>query len=203
MKTIMYDGQKIAPSKIVCVGRNYVEHIKELGNEIPSELIIFLKPNSSLSETLHSFHHEPVHYEGELSFLCEGGRFTAVGFGLDLTKRELQTRLIADGLPWERCKAFDGSAVFSSFVPFNGDFSTLYITLEINGITVQSGGSELMLYKPDEILNEISQFMSLNDGDIIMTGTPKGVGIINAADRFDGYVKQDNNVIVHGAWLAE
>jgi 2-keto-4-pentenoate hydratase/2-oxohepta-3-ene-1,7-dioic acid hydratase in catechol pathway len=120
MKTITVNDRKVTPTKIVCVGRNYVGHVRELKNEVPDEPLFFLKPNSSLSETLHSFHQEPLHYEGEISFLFEGGRFSAVGFGLDITKRVLQDSLKAKGLPWERAKAFDNSALFSRFSEIDG-----------------------------------------------------------------------------------
>ncbi|MDP8217976.1 MAG: fumarylacetoacetate hydrolase family protein, partial [Candidatus Theseobacter exili] len=139
--------REVTPSKIICIGRNYVEHVKELGDELPDEMVIFMKPNSALSGDLHLFHNEQIHYEGELSFLYEGGAFSALGFGFDLTKRALQRKLLAKGLPWERAKAFDGSAVFSEFVPFSGDFDSLTIRLKIDGLTVQSGGTELMIYK--------------------------------------------------------
>ena len=203
MKTVIYEGREVTPSKIVCVGRNYVEHVKELGNEIPDEMVIFLKPNSALTEDLRSSHREQLHYEGELSFLHEGGVFTAVGFGLDLTKRNLQAKLKAQGLPWERSKAFDGSAIFSDFVAFHGDVSSLTMSLDIDGVTVQSAHTGLMIYKPDDILNEVSRVMTLNDGDIVMTGTPNGVGVVNAGSRFDGYVRQGNKVLASGTWIAK
>jgi len=117
LKKIYVGERSVAPAKIVCVGRNFVEHIEELGNEIPENMVIFLKPNSAVAEDLRACHDEPLHYEGELCFLFEKGRFAAVGFGLDLTKRNLQSQLKVKGLPWERAKAFDGSVVFSSFVP--------------------------------------------------------------------------------------
>jgi 2-keto-4-pentenoate hydratase/2-oxohepta-3-ene-1,7-dioic acid hydratase in catechol pathway len=99
MNSIYYGNRKIEPSKIVCVGRNYVEHIKELGNEISDDMVLFMKPNSSISDELISETNEPIHFEGEISFLYEKGKFSAVGFGLDLTKRELQNKLKAKGLP--------------------------------------------------------------------------------------------------------
>jgi len=203
MNTVLYEEREFTPSKVICVGRNYVEHIEELGNEVPDEIIIFLKPNSSLSDDLQSHHHEQLHYEGELSFLCVGGKLSAVGFGLDLTKRASQSKLIEKGLPWERAKAFDGSAVFSNFVSFTGDLSSLSMRLEINGVTVQSADTDLMIHKPDEILAEVSRIMTLNDGDIIMTGTPRGVGGINAGDRLNGYISQNNELIIHKTWVAQ
>lgn len=195
------ESRSVRPGKIVCVGRNYVEHIRELGNEIPENMVIFLKPPTAVSSRLASVHcGEPVHYEGEICFLVEGGAFSMVAFGLDLTKRELQSRLKEKGLPWERAKAFDGAALFSRFVPFCGEYSALSLSLEINGETVQSAGTDLMMYKPDEIFAEISSFMTLEDGDIVMTGTPKGVGAVKAGDRFRGIIREGDAVIAEGEW---
>ena len=116
MKSVKLDGNEFQPSKIVCIGRNYVDHIKELGNEVPSQPVVFLKPNSAISAEIHSGGEDEIHFEGEISFMVIAGQLEAVGFGLDLTKREIQTSLRKKGMPWERSKAFDGSAVFSDFV---------------------------------------------------------------------------------------
>ena len=189
--------QQVRPSKVVCIGRNYVDHIKELANEIPDEMVVFLKPNSAISATLSAMHNdEALHYEAELSFLYQGGQFTGVALGLDLTKREVQGKLKAKGLPWERAKAFDGSAVFSDFVaiPEEG-LSQLNLSLVINDELKQQGGVSLMLVKPAEILKELQSFISLEDGDIVMTGTPKGVGVIATEDSFVGqiYLQQEDS----------
>lgn len=166
-------------------------------------MVVFLKPNSAISSTLAAFHQEPLHYEAELCFIYHQGRFSAVGFGLDLTKRCLQSHLKAKGLPWERAKAFDGSAVFSEFVAIGEITSTLSLQLKINGEIIQQGGVELMMYKPDEILNELQTFMTLQDGDIVMTGTPKGVGVIKPNDNFKGSILFEDKVIVSAKWQAE
>ena len=176
MKTIIVGNRTVSPTKIVCVGRNYLDHIEELNNEVPDEPVIFSKPNSAISENLCAFHQEPLHYEGELSFLFENGRFSAVGFGLDITKRTLQNKLKAKGLPWERCKSFDGSAIFSRFVEIERVSRNLNLALSINGRMVQSGSVRLMMNKPNDILVSILGFMSLENGDIVMTGTPEGRG---------------------------
>ena len=203
MKEIILNGKPVTPGKIICVGRNYVEHIQELGNEIPEDMVIFLKPNSSITDALLSSHKdETIHYEGEISFLYEHGGFTAVAFGLDLTKRGLQSRLKEKGLPWERAKAFDGASLFSDFVPFSGDFTELSLLLRINEQTIQEAGTDLMMYKPDKILHEIQQFMTLNDGDIVMTGTPKGVGVIKNGDTFTAMIKEGDTIIVESSWVA-
>lgn len=202
MKTIIVDNRSVSPTKIVCIGRNYMEHIKELNNEVPEEPVFFMKPNSAISEKLLSFHQEPLHYEGELSFLYEEGRFSAVGFGLDITKRTLQNKLKAKGLPWERCKAFDGSAIFSQFVAIDNISPTLGLALSINGELVQSGNINMMINKPDDILASISRFMSLENGDVLMTGTPKGVGEIKAGDIFCGKIVDKASTMTSGEWLA-
>ena len=131
MKTVIIESQNIVPSKIICIGRNYVEHIAELGNEIPDEMVVFNKPNSAISTKLKSYHQEQLHYEGELCFMVKDGDFSAVAFGLDLTKRDLQSQLKAKGLPWERAKAFNGSAVFSDFVKINKSDINEKLSLEL------------------------------------------------------------------------
>ena len=198
--------EQITPSKIVCIGRNYVDHIKELANEMPDEMVVFIKPNSAISSTLPAIHnHDALHYEAELSFLYQGGKFTAVALGLDLTKRQVQGKLKAKGLPWERAKAFDQSAIFSDFVSIEqADIKKLNLSLMINDVLKQQGGVNLMMAKPDEILQELQTFLSLEDGDIVMTGTPKGVGVINLSDDFFGqvYLNEPNNQI-HGRVLLD
>ncbi|NQY64675.1 MAG: fumarylacetoacetate hydrolase family protein [Alteromonadaceae bacterium] len=207
MNTINVDGKPLSPSKLVCIGRNYVEHIAELGNEVPDEMVVFNKPNSAISEQLLSFHDEQLHYEGELCFVYQGGRFSAVGFGLDLTKRALQSKLKTKGLPWERAKAFDGSAVFSGFVGIESTDhlfdSSLRLELTINDKVIQAGGIDLMMYKPAQILKELQTFMTLEEGDVVMTGTPKGVGVINAEDSFTGKVLVAGKILVSANWLAK
>lgn len=185
MNTVMLGNEAITPSKILCIGRNYVEHIYELGNELPEDMVVFLKPNSAISSRLFSEHKgESLHYETELCFMFQGGRFSSVAVGLDLTKRDLQSKLKAKGLPWERAKAFDGAALFSPFVAIDDVETPLHFTLSINDKLIQEGHVDLMIYKPQAILSELQAFISLDDGDIVMTGTPKGVGIIPAKSVF-------------------
>ncbi|WP_144214622.1 fumarylacetoacetate hydrolase family protein [Shewanella donghaensis] len=178
----------VTPSKVVCIGRNYVDHIKELGNEVPSDMVVFLKPNSAIAEELIAFHQEPIHYETELCFLIKDGEYSAVGIGLDLTKRAMQSLLKQQQLPWERAKAFNGSAVFSDFIPLNlldkKASSHWCFELSINGKVIQVGHSDLMMYSAETIKKSVAEFISLEDGDIIMTGTPKGVGVVNEGDVF-------------------
>jgi len=203
MPTVTCKEKSITPSKIVCVGRNYAAHIEELGNEVPDDMVVFNKPNSAISNTLYSTLDEPLHYEGELAFVVEAGKLAAVGFGLDLTKRALQSKLKEKGLPWERAKAFDGAALFSEFVSLPQKISKLSLQLMVDGALRQSGGVELMMYKPKTILRELSKFTTLQDGDIIMTGTPEGVGIVNARERFEGTVLAGTEKLVSAAWTAE
>lgn len=203
MKTVILDDKKVKPTKILCVGRNYVEHIHELNNVIPEQMVVFNKPNSSISSTLNSFHSEPLHYEAEICFLVRRKRLAAVGFGLDLTKRGLQSSLKEKGLPWERAKAFDGSALFSRFVPIDGyNLDELSIELFINGVRIQSGHVNQMLYPPRVILKELASYTSLETNDIIMTGTPAGVGVICQGDVFTGRIKGNGKVIVEAEWIA-
>ena len=203
MNSIKFDGKDIYPSKIVCIGRNYVDHIKELHNEVPKQPVIFIKPNSSISNEICSSKDEVIHYEGEISFLISSNKLKGVGFGLDLTKREVQSNLKSKGLPWERAKSFDGSAVFSDFITFGGNISDLRMELYINSSLVQKGGCDLMLNKPSEILNDATGFLSFEDGDVIMTGTPKGVGPINSGDMFIGKIFEKSKLLVEGCWVVK
>ena len=203
MKTVNFNDREITPSKIICIGRNYVEHIEELGNEIPSSMVIFMKPNSSINSKLYSTQDELIHYEGEISFIILDGKISGVGFGLDLTKRGLQSKLKEKGLPWERAKAFDGASVFSDFVKFSGDTNSLHVKLYINDELIQNGSVTHMLYKPQEMLKEIESFSTFEDGDIVMSGTPKGVGVVNKEDKFLGQIFQEDKLLVEKKWIAK
>lgn len=204
MQTVTVSGATVTPSKIVCIGRNYVAHIRELGNDMPDEMVVFNKPNSAIGTVLHSMAGgEALHFEGEIVLLVRGGEFAAVGFGLDLTRRELQGKLKKKGLPWERAKAFDGAAVFSQFVPLPPDIGSLALRLEINGQPRQAGGVDLMIYPPATILGELRKFTTLEDGDLVMTGTPEGVGAVHRGDRFEGSILAGDKVLVSAAWEAQ
>ena len=202
MNTITFQNQQITPSKVVCVGRNYVEHIHELNNEMPSQMVLFNKPNSSITNTLYYF--SPTHrYEGELCFLIENKQIAAIGFGLDLTNKEAQEYAKKKGLPWERAKAFDNSAVFSEFIAFSGDLKDISFKLWINKELKQEGNYDLMIYKPATILKEIQSFMHLEDGDIIMSGTPKGVGNYKKGDIFEAKIYENDKVILSCSFKAQ
>ena len=203
MNTINVNGNTVQPSKILCVGRNYRAHIEELGNEIPDSMVVFNKPNSAISDTLYSdINNQPLHYESELAFTVKEGKLDAVGFGLDLTKRALQSTLKAKGLPWERAKAFDGAALFSAFVTLPKDIEDLSLQLNVDGEQRQAGGISLMIYTPVQIIRELESFTTLEDGDIIMTGTPAGVGEIKAGQGFEGEVLLAGKTLVSATWIA-
>jgi 2-keto-4-pentenoate hydratase/2-oxohepta-3-ene-1,7-dioic acid hydratase in catechol pathway len=202
MNRIVLENKEIFPSKVVCIGRNYMEHIKELNNEIPEDMVFFIKPNSAICDKLNfPKKQNSCHYEAEISFLIEDNKITAVAFGLDLTLREIQSKLKEKGLPWERAKSFDGSAVFSKFVSFNDDISKLAIELYINGELKQKGDYSLMINKPFEIIKEANSFLSFEDGDILMSGTPKGVSSFNIGDIFVGKILFDEKVIIEETFI--
>lgn len=199
MKTVEYLDQQISPTKVVCIGRNYVEHIHELHNEIADTMVVFNKPNSALSDKLYYFS-EDTRFEGEICFLIQNRQIAGVGFGLDLTKADIQNKMKAKGLPWERAKAFDNSAVLGEFVEFSGDMTKLRFELFINDKLTQFADYDLMIYKPDVMLEEIQSFMSLEDGDIIMSGTPKGVGNYHVGDIFRGKIYCGDELLVESNW---
>ncbi|NOQ91341.1 MAG: 2-hydroxyhepta-2,4-diene-1,7-dioate isomerase [Flavobacteriaceae bacterium] len=195
--------------KIICIGRNYTEHIEELANEKPKEPVIFLKPDSSIVLKNNPFIIPPfsndVHYEVEvLVKINRLGKhidekfaykyYDEIGLGIDFTARDLQNKLKEKGLPWEKAKAFDGSAVISKFLPkeeFN--LNELSFQLFKNNHLVQDGNSANMLWKIDEIISYVSQYFTLKIGDVIFTGTPAGVGKVNPNDVLIG--KIDNKEI--------
>ena len=191
--------------KIICIGRNYVNHAKELGNAIPSEPVFFLKPDTAISPKGHPFFipdfTSNVHYEVELvikinrlgKHIEEGFAYKyyqEIGLGIDFTARDVQEEVKAKGLPWEKAKGFDGSAVISrSFIPKEElDLNNIDFTLEKNGDTVQVGNSKDMLFNFDKIIAYISQFYTLKIGDLIYTGTPAGVGQVNNGDILKGFI---------------
>ena len=202
MKTVKYKDQNLEVSKVVCIGRNYVEHIEELGNEIPSSMVVFNKPNSAISDTLYYFS-QHCRFEGEICFLIRDAKIEAVGFGLDLTHADIQNHLKSKGLPWERAKAFDNSAVLSGFVPLDEEISSLGMKLYINDELVQFATYDLMMYKPNTMLSEIQSFMTLEDNAIIMSGTPKGVGTYRVGDKFLGQVFAGELLLLEKEWIVE
>ncbi len=200
MKTINYNNNKIAPSKIVCIGRNYVEHIKELNNETPDTMVVFNKPNSAVTNKLF-FISKDTRFEGEICFLMKDGEIEGVGFGLDLTKANIQNKMKQKGLPWERAKAFDNAAVLGDFVKFDKDIKSLRLELFINDTLTQFANYDLMIYKPEDMISELKTFMTLEDGDIVMSGTPKGVGTYKLNDKFIGKIFCKDKLLIESSWI--
>ncbi|WP_105257979.1 fumarylacetoacetate hydrolase family protein [Pseudoalteromonas sp. T1lg88] len=192
------------PGKITCIGRNYVEHIKELDNAMPDAMVIFNKPPSVLADVLLSQHqNEALHYEGELCFVIKNNRPVAVAFALDLTKRALQGELKAKGLPWERAKSFDGAVLASDFAAIDeADIARLSLRLYIDGELVQQGQTRQMLYPVQTAIDELANWQRLQDGDWLLTGTPKGVGQVRTGQVFEGQVLLDEQVLVTKQWQA-
>jgi len=192
--------------KIICIGRNYVKHIEELQNERPDEPVVFLKPDSAVLLKQHPFvipeFSEDIHHEVELLVkINKVGKYIEskfahnyyeeIGLGIDFTARDLQSKLKEKGLPWEKAKAFDGSAVIGDFLPKSFFSSTENINFELvkNGTVVQKGNSSHMLWKFDEIISYVSQYFTLKIGDIIFTGTPEGVGVVKPNDILEGFIE--------------
>ena len=193
--------------KIICIGRNYTNHIEELKNERPTEPVVFMKPDSAVLLKQHPFvipeFSEDVHHEVEIIVkINKVGKYIETKFahkyydeisvGIDFTARDLQAKLKAKGLPWEKAKAFDGSAVIGEFLP-KSQFSSLEnITFELkkNNETAQIGNSSLMLWKIDELISYVSQFFTLKIGDIIFTGTPEGVAAVKPDDVLEGFLEE-------------
>ncbi|WP_201351953.1 fumarylacetoacetate hydrolase family protein [Hydrogenimonas urashimensis] len=199
MKSVPFENETVVPSKIVCVGRNYVEHIEELGNEVPERMVLFCKPNSAISDAFGYFTPD-TRFEGEICLLMGSEGIEGIGFGFDLTHAHIQNELKRKGLPWERAKAFDGSAVFSDFVRAPDDLSSIGFRLRRNGILVQEARYDHMIYKPETVIEEIRRFMTLEKGDIVMTGTPKGVSPYAKGDRFRVELFDGDAILLQKEW---
>jgi len=193
--------------KIICIGRNYVNHIEELQNERPDEPVVFMKPDSAVLLKQHPFvipeFSEDIHHEIEIIVkINKVGKYIEPQFahkyydeisvGIDFTARDLQKKLKDKGLPWEKAKAFDGSAVIGDFISKKIFSSLESINFELtnNGKTVQKGNSSLMLWKIDELISHVSQYFTLKIGDIIFTGTPEGVAVVKPNDVLEGYLEE-------------
>lgn len=200
MAHIIFNQQSQAVNTIYCIGRNYVDHITELQNETPTEPVVFLKPNNSIicqGETINlPAYSQSVHYECELVLFIgqhsDGikdeqqllNTISACAVGLDLTARDIQSRLKEKGLPWTKAKGFRGAACLSNFVDAHHihDWQNCHFELQINGQTRQQGNTALMIYPIIEILKELASTYGLRAGDIIFTGTPAGVGELHSGD---------------------
>ena len=198
----LFNNTPIQPTKIVCIGKNYAAHIEEMGGLKPDNMTVFVKPTTALSDTLHSTLGETLHYETEICLLIQQGKVSGIGVGFDLTKRETQNGLKKQGLPWERAKAFDGAAVMSDFVAAPDSLDDLNLTLHVNGELRQQGHVSMMLYPPQVVLSELAQFMTLCDQDLIMTGTPAGVGPVEAGSEYKATVYNGDQVLISQTWVA-
>jgi len=192
--------------KIICIGRNYTKHIEELQNERPNEPVVFLKPDSAVLLKQHPFvipeFSNDIHHEVEIIVrINKVGKYIdakfahnyydEMGLGIDFTARDLQAKLKEKGLPWEKAKAFDGSAVIGNFLSKKEFSSVENINFELknNGNTVQKGNTSHMLWKIDELISYVSQFFTLKIGDIIFTGTPEGVAPVKPNDLLEGFIE--------------
>lgn len=192
--------------KIFCVGRNYIDHAKELGNDIPDEPVIFMKPKNALLQAHTPFYYpefsNELHYEAELVLrVSKNGRYiterqaskyyNAITVGIDFTARDIQNELKKKGLPWEKAKAWDNSAVIGTWIDSTPTIlkNPINFSLKNNSVQVQVGVNTDMLFSFDQIVAYISNYFSLNIGDMIFTGTPAGVGECVVGDILEGYLE--------------
>jgi 2-keto-4-pentenoate hydratase/2-oxohepta-3-ene-1,7-dioic acid hydratase in catechol pathway len=190
--------------KIFCVGRNYTEHAKELGNAVPDNPVIFSKPDTALIKNGEPFYlpdfSNDIHHEVELVIrINKMGKkiqekfahsyYNEIGLGIDFTARDIQNNLKAKGLPWELAKAFDGSAPLGEFIPVNElNISNIEFSLKKNDTIVQQGNTANMIFSFNQIVSFISQYFTLKVGDLIYTGTPAGVGQVAIGDKLEGFI---------------
>ena len=194
--------------KIICIGRNYAEHAKELNNAIPTEPVFFMKPDTALLKDGEPFYYPDItkdlHHEIEIVIkINKVGKhideqfahkyYDEIGLGIDFTARDLQAECKAKGLPWEKAKAFDNSAPLGKFISKDklGDLSEIEFELKINGQSRQVGNTKDLLFSFDQIISYVSKYVTLKVGDLIYTGTPSGVGAVEIGDKMQGYIKGD------------
>jgi len=190
--------------KVICIGRNYSEHAKELNNPVPDEPVFFLKPDTAVLKDNAPFYHpdfsNDIHHEVELVLrVSKAGKHIAENFahtyidaitvGIDFTARDVQQKCKEKGLPWEKAKAFDGSAPVGAFVPFNADTDYRF-SLEVNAEQRQTGRSSDMLFSFRSIIAYVSQFVTLKTGDLIFTGTPAGVAKVKIGDKLEARLEE-------------
>lgn len=201
-------GNKVKNMKILAIGRNYTAHIEELQNERPEEPVIFTKPETALLQKNNPFYYpdfsKNIHYEVEIILrICKNGKyidpkfaasyFDAIGVGIDFTARDLQDKAKTKGLPWDLAKGFNGSAPISKFIDKSEfvDIKNLNFSLNLDGEQKQQGNTSLMLFGFEEIISYISKFILLKKGDIIFTGTPKGVGPIEIGNKLEAFIENE------------
>lgn len=194
--------------KIICIGRNYVEHARELNSPVPKEPVFFMKPETALIRAGLPFFYpsfsNDIHYEVELVLrICRVGKniqekfahryFQEIGIGIDFTARDVQNQCKEKGLPWEKAKAFDGSAPVSRFVALSGlaDRSDIAFSLKKNGTIVQQGQSSDMIFSFDKLISYVSQYVTLKTGDYLFTGTPAGVGSVSIGDSLEAFLENE------------
>lgn len=192
--------------KVIAVGRNYIDHAKELNNPVPESPVIFLKPDTAVLKDNKDFYFpefsKDIHYEVEVVLrVCNEGKhvskkfahkyYDSIGLGIDFTARDIQAIHKAKGLPWELAKAFDHSAVIGQMIPKEefADPTKLAFSLQKNGLTVQEGNTEDMIFDYDSLISYISQYITLRKGDLIYTGTPAGVGPVAIGDKLEGFLE--------------
>ena len=200
--------------KIIAIGRNYAEHAKELNNPVPTVPVIFMKPDTAVLKDNKPFYHPEfstdIHHEIELVLkVSKEGKhiaqkfaasyFDEIGLGVDFTARDIQQKHKEKGLPWELAKAFDNSAPISKFIPKSEfkDLSNLNLRLDLNDNTVQEGNTKDLLFSFEYIIAFVSQYITLKKGDLIFTGTPKGVGKVNIGDHLCGYLENKKLLDFH------
>jgi 2-keto-4-pentenoate hydratase/2-oxohepta-3-ene-1,7-dioic acid hydratase in catechol pathway len=200
--------------KIICIGRNYAEHVKELNNNRPDSPVIFLKPDTSIILKNQPFFipdfSSEINYEVEIILkICKLGKhienkyahkyFNHIGLGIDFTARDTQNELKSNGLPWEKAKAFDGSALVGSWFDKTKfqDLRNLNFSLNKNDKSVQIGNTSQMMWNFDELISEISKYFTLKIGDIIFTGTPSGVGKVNKGDNLEGFIEGKSSFVIN------
>lgn len=200
--------------KIICIGRNYVKHIEELQNERPDEPVVFLKPDSAVLLKQHPFvipeFSQDIHHEVEILVkINKVGKYIEpkfapnyydeIGLGIDFTARDLQAKLKEKGLPWEKAKAFDGSAVIGDFLSKKDFISLESINFELvkNGEVVQKGNTSHMLWNINQLIAHVSHYFTLKIGDIIFTGTPEGVAAVQPNDILEGFIEQKKLFKIH------
>ncbi|WP_281614126.1 fumarylacetoacetate hydrolase family protein [Flammeovirga sp. SubArs3] len=192
--------------KIICIGRNYVDHIEELNNERPDQPVIFSKPDTAVLRNNAPFYYpafsNDIHHEVELVVkICKEGKYIQekfasryydeVALGIDFTARDVQTKLKEKGLPWDLAKGFNGSAPISEFTPISEfeDIQNINFSVKLNGEEKQNGNSSMMLWNVNEIIAFVSKYITLRKGDLIFTGTPKGVSPVTIGDKIEGFIE--------------